>query len=384
MGIFETEVVRARREANENRKNSEANSPAGAGRTYTSTTNSSAPVNGRDAVADDRIPVRRPGFGVFPPKPTWTTLEIKSLVNGESVEIYNSCYKSGKGKGTTNFIVQNMRWTPKGATQIVRSYGDWYLSDTGENADILMVGGVLLESANFPWFREWLFNWDQYLRARRCILNRTEIRLTIDQVTWRGYMVNCEVGRQHSMQASWQVLPISFQLLLRGIDDNTVDGVQVGPAAEITAGENPIIEFYKEQFLDTAKDEFIFNSDKARSAFGLELIAGTSDDALRWDPPALEYPQTDEDMIYTLNIGRLTAIAVAANKAAGRQVFDLAKVRRGLISTQNAALAFRGTNSPYGAPGSDERYRDKTARQIENGADDAMSWTGNAVKDFLW
>jgi len=365
---------------------SKRDTPEKSDRTYSRAADTPAPSGEDDADVIDAITVRRPGYGVFPQKPNWATLEVISMEDKKPIEIFNSCYKGGAGPGTTNFIMQGMRWAPSEATQVIRSYGDWYLSDIGEEPDILMVSGVLLESANFPWFREWMANWEQYLRARRCIINRTTINLTIDNVTWRGYMMQCEVNRTHSFQSSWMVLPITFQIVLRDVVDNTeTDAVRVGPG-KVGQDEDPVIDFYKNQLVPG--DESFTSAapivGSAIDAYEFELLQGDGVDPLILQEPALSYPKRDEELVYELNIARLTAIAAATNAETGRQVFDLGAVRRGLIATQNSALSARGLNDPYGSPGNQNRYRDKTSRQIENGIDTALTKAGRAAKDFLF
>lgn len=387
MVTFNSFARTARRSVRVTAGQSKKNTPKQADRTFGRAENTPAPSVTEDPRPIDAITVRRPGYGVFPQKPNWATLEIISMEDKQPIEIFNSCYKGGAGPGTTNFIMQGMRWAPSEATQVIRSYGDWYLSDIGEEPDILMVSGVLLESANFPWFREWMANWEQYLRARRCIINRTTINLTIDGVTWRGYMMQCEVNRTHSFQSSWMVLPITFQIVLREVVDNTeTDAVRVGPG-KVGQDEDPVIDFYISQFtpadvLSSETGEAIVT--RGMDAYEVELLQGDGVDPLRLQEPELSYPKRDEELVYELNIARLTAIAAATNAATGRQVFDLGAVRRGLIATQNSALSARGLNDPYGSPGNQNRYRDKTSRQIENGIDTALTKAGRAAKDFLF
>jgi hypothetical protein len=202
-------------------------------------------------------------------------------------------------------------------------------------------------------------------------------------------------------------------MILRGVDDNTINGVRVGPESGTEPTENPIVEFYVDKFLDEVPigdpPDIGENRDSmgrirpaspnagsvdqlfgdafalAESAFGLELVHGDSEDALKWkDLPSLEDPSTHDDIVYSLNINKLTAIANALNLHAGRQVFDVGVVRRGLISIQNQAMGSRGMDSPYGTPGNQDGYRDSISRKTQNGIDGAVSWGSSKVKNFLF
>jgi len=317
-------------------------------------------------------PIRRPGYGVMPFKPTWAKLEVLTLQGSNVVEIFDSCSRGGVGRSNSNFILQSMRWTAQESSQVIKSYGDWYMADVGEDPRIMSIGGTLIESANFPWFREWVHNWDQFLRARRCIINRTEIVLTIDGVAWRGYMLSCDVQRQHSHQSSWNMLPFGMQFVLRSMDDAAVDGVKVGPHAGTDENSNPVIEFYSKQFTERSDNDAGL---AALGAFRLELVAGVSSDASRLpDVPDLEFPEIDEEFLYQLNINRITAIAAAMNAHFGRQIYSLGDLRRGLISMQNSALQERGLNQPYGSPGNQNDFSATVSRKIDNAADDVASW----------
>lgn len=360
------QYLEARDQARNDREESALRPPQDPSRVYSQGTNvpaDSVQDPGREAA--DEVPVRRPGYGIIPMNPNYARLEVMVLNSDQPVEIFNSSYDGGLGPATTNFILQGMRWAPQEAVRIVQSYGDFYLSDVGENPDILLCNGVLLEAKNFPWFREWMHNWEHFLRARRCILNRAEVHLTIDEITWRGYLINCEVQRSHSFQSSWNMMPMSFQMVLRGVEDHTSEGIQVGPFADNVPTEPPVVTFYREQLLKSDDLSFAAAAFSAMSAFGLELKEGTNNDALRWLEPELEYPEKDVEVEYSLQINRLTAIAAALNRQAGRQIYNLGEVRRGLISLQNSAMAARGGNSPYGDPGNQTAYQKRAQRQAE-------------------
>lgn len=340
----------------------------------------------QDARPSQEVPVRRPTYGIFPDKDSWATLEVVSQVNGKAQDLYNSCYPGGRGPGTSNFLVQSMRWAPAEATQVVRTYGDWYLADTGIEPGVLLVSGVMLESPAYPWFQEWTHNWNQYLRARRVILNRTQVHLSIDNQVWRGYPLASDLTRAQTFQGTWMLMQFSFQMVIRSVEFLPGQRVFVGPDANTGPDENAILTFYASNFVEQNNP----NPTAAASAvYGTEILRGPGV-PLSGQIPALEAPDAGfgQEAAYEMNISRLTAIAKEANARAGRELFDVAQVRRDATARQNRLLANRGDSDPWNGDVDANAQRRASANAVAGGFDRMIdriaSGAVDKVRDLLW
>ena len=102
--------------------------------------------------------VRRPTLGLVGYEDRFCTLEIfgkDANGDGDYVPMYNTSYSAPRHPINSNFLINRISHGTQEAVQIVRTFGDYYLSDVGENPTTVEVEGVLFESKNFPWLSEW-------------------------------------------------------------------------------------------------------------------------------------------------------------------------------------------------------------------------------------
>lgn len=315
------------------------------------------------ASGEEVIPVRRPNLGLTPRELSWATLEVISLVNGQPVEIFNSCYPQGMGKGTTNFFLQSVQAGMADATQVIKSLGDFYLSDVSREPHTLSIQAVLFESLNFPWLREWLHNWNHYLSSKRCILNRTVIHLTVDGITWVGYMMRSSF--QRAAQGVWEVAPFAFEFIVRDVIDADESSLLTADSTR-----SPIEVLYTDAFHGELSPQKL-----ADMAFASELERNFRGERLPLDSElTLEEPRGEADLTWELQIPRLIDIARALNAQAGYDAYNIGDVRRGLQTLQNSALEYRGLSSPYGTPSGQQAYADKVNAQVNQAVDSTQAW----------
>ena len=149
------------------------------------------------------IPVRRPFLGIENKKETYATLQILSQRNGHWEELLNSSAPpeskeggQGKSSGTANFFITQIRHSRQERVQIVETYADTFLYVFGGAPKMLEIQGALLNTANFPWRTEWLRNYDTHMSAGKTIENAARVYLTVDDTTYEGYLVSCDIVDQ--------------------------------------------------------------------------------------------------------------------------------------------------------------------------------------------
>lgn len=355
--------------------------------------------------------VRRPLIGLIRPDNKYSSLEILvrdgDSSQGTPVEIFNSSYRQGRATITTNYVVQRVDEAISEAVQIVETFGDWYLADVGEKPRILQVQGVLFEAENFPWASEWRMNYDKYLRARQCILRQAQAFLTIDDMMYYGYIIDTSMTRQ--AQASWQMVPFSFSMVLRGAVDVSpaklfpeiedpysgevrnedvrfVDGLRIPAtvsfeatdftnAVDVPPGDDAL-NAIKQQALELYNEPL-----DLRLAQSLEIIQGQIDGQIEITEPVLEFRGDIEPAILENNIDRLTAVARKINKDMGFDFFDLQGLRVGYQQNVRAQLDNLGLYDPYGPAnfGLPTEFQDEVAARRRRQQEEVL----DEMRDFF-
>lgn len=165
------------------------------------------------------LAVRRPVLGLAKPsRYRFAKIEVtRKGTGGERIPVVSSAVPVGRDLGVTNFIVQALSEGYTDPVAVQKSFGATYLSTSGTSDMQLNVGAYLFAAENFPWVAEWRFNYERFLRGQRCIQNNAEIVLTVDDVEYRGQMLNCELSRQNTMNGSWEVASLSFSMILTDV-----------------------------------------------------------------------------------------------------------------------------------------------------------------------
>jgi len=308
--------------------------------------------------ANRRPVVRRPTMGLVGYEDRWATIEVVVRTGdssqGEHVELFNSTYANLRAPVNTNFMVQRVDYRKMETAQVVRTFGDFYISDVGENPEVLKVQGILFESRNFPWLSEWKRNYNTYLRARQCILRRAMVYLTIDDTMYVGYIVNTNATR--STDVAWELVPFSFDMILRNVVE--VRDITRFPDVTIDTPDPPILTPTQQAEWNngdpfTRLSTAVTHPNGASLAQLAEIVDGRFEDQIvELRQPTLEFEGRLDEAVFRVNIDELVRVARAINAQTGRDFIDIQGLRSGYLAGRQAEFEAMGIPNPevYGMP----------------------------------
>ncbi len=315
--------------------------------------------------------VRRPTLGIVGYEDRFCRLEVyaKSLEGGEGdyIPMHNTSYASGQHPINTNFLINQVTLGAEEAVQVVRTFGDYYLSDVGENPRTLSVQGVLIESKNFPWLSEWRANYDHYLRARQCILRKAMAYLTIDDTMYAGYIISSGISR--NVTPAWELVPFNFTMILRKATDLRASSLFRNRIIGGSSEEQ--LSLRQSRRIDGLRESNIGDPDASTLAQVAELVAGEFDDGARLiDPAPLQFAGSMDEAVTRVNIDHLVSVARKINAAKGYDFINLQGLRNGYLSQRRAEFAALGASDPallqtYGLPSRYEMAVDARRARVQ-------------------
>jgi hypothetical protein len=178
------------------------------------TIKSSDPAEVRSALQRD---VRRPTRGIVLKDNTYATLRVL-LSNGLALPLVNAGSRTGemdgnmmKSKSYSNFLIQQVQEERVEKQQIVETFGEAFIFFFGERPRILGVQGILINTFDFNWEAEWLYNYENYLRGSKCVENDARVYLTYDDTMVSGYIMSTS-SVKNSQERNH--VPFSFQMFV--------------------------------------------------------------------------------------------------------------------------------------------------------------------------
>lgn len=132
----------------------------------------------------------------------------------------------GGGMATyaNNFLIQSVNEVREEKFQLLETFGANYLFFFGERPRFLDVSGILLNSNSHRWQREWLMNYDRFLRGTKAVENKVITTLHVDGLAVSGYILTTQV-QNNSEQPLF--VNFSFRMLISDYiyEDEPVDTV---------------------------------------------------------------------------------------------------------------------------------------------------------------
>lgn len=111
----------------------------------------------------------------------------------------------------TKFFLQSTQESNQERSQIVETFGDFYVFLFGQRPQITTFSGTLLNSKNASWYSDFKFMYQNFLRGTKCVENNSRLILTFGGTQVEGLMLNASFGRNSDMDHGVQ---FSFQLLI--------------------------------------------------------------------------------------------------------------------------------------------------------------------------
>ena len=118
-----------------------------------------------------------------------------------------------RGKGTegeeerdlippySKFIMSQVVEAHVERSQIVETFGDFYVFFHGERPPVYSFTGTLINTKNVNWVTDWNFFYDNYLRGTRCVEQRARVVLTYGGRQIEGFMLDTSNSTAAALEA---------------------------------------------------------------------------------------------------------------------------------------------------------------------------------------
>jgi hypothetical protein len=123
----------------------------------------------------------------------------------------DSSAPGGYSQATHNFILQDVQEQRQENLQIVQTFGDNFAFFYGQKPVVIQCSGMLINTGDFNWKNEWLYNYENFLRGTRCVENRARVYLGFDDTLVEGYMLTTNFAFSKD---SPYLCPFGFQILV--------------------------------------------------------------------------------------------------------------------------------------------------------------------------
>jgi len=114
----------------------------------------------------------------------------------------------------TDFILTSAHISAAEKSQIVETFGESYFYFFGKHAQVLRCEAVLINTADYPWFYEWVYNFDNVLRGSQLMSMKARAYLSIGLDVYEGYFANYEILRT---AADEYKVPLSFTFYVTNV-----------------------------------------------------------------------------------------------------------------------------------------------------------------------
>jgi hypothetical protein len=90
----------------------------------------------------------------------------------------------------TKFILESVQESHAERSQIIETFGDFYVFMFGERPSIYNFSGQLVNAKNANWVMDFMFMYNEYLRGTRCVERNAKILMTYGGRQIEGLMLN--------------------------------------------------------------------------------------------------------------------------------------------------------------------------------------------------
>lgn len=142
----------------------------------------------------------------------------------------------GHSKENHNFLLQSVQEQRQEKTQIIETFGDNFVFFYGGKPLIMQMSGMLINTRDFNWKNEFLYNYENLLRGTKCVDNRARVYIGFDDVLVEGYMLGCGVSYDKDIP---YLCPFGFQILVTNYTDMSHTLNEVVTSAD---GNNEVTE----------------------------------------------------------------------------------------------------------------------------------------------
>ena len=165
--------------------------------------------------------IRRPFAGVLNSDEYFAYISIKSSIGSGTqapkyVSILDSSGSNGTSKHNHNFMLTQVDYSLQEKAQIIQTFGADYAFFFGQQPMVLSCAGFLLNSRDFNWHSEWMFNYQTYLRGTACVKSKSKVYLGFKNNIAVGYLLSTAMSLNASQE---NVLGFNFTMLVTNFID---------------------------------------------------------------------------------------------------------------------------------------------------------------------
>jgi len=111
----------------------------------------------------------------------------------------------------TKFFLETVSEAHNERSQIIETFGDYYVFFFGERPPIYNFAGTLLNAKNVNWANDFRFMYDQYLRGTKCVEVNARIIITYGARQIEGFILNSSMNRQATVEGG---VGFQFQIVV--------------------------------------------------------------------------------------------------------------------------------------------------------------------------
>jgi hypothetical protein len=200
-------------------------------------------VNSDDPTTlDNQAAVRRPYRGIQIKDDTYASLSIVDG-RGNTIALTSSSaittpdgYSEADGRGRvsaySDFIMQSIDDERMEKQQIVETFGDSFIFFFGEKPRIVNITGVLMNTEDFNWRSQFMYNYENFLRGSKLVQRNARCFLSYDQIVIEGYPIHFR-----AMESTDSPYMVQFQMsmFLTNYNDFSQIGMVMFPNNGVSA-----------------------------------------------------------------------------------------------------------------------------------------------------
>jgi hypothetical protein len=156
-----------------------------------------------------------PGYDIAPRE--FIPIDIKD--SPSSLRVFGKGHGNGKSIGTmrdlipaySKFIIEGVSESRTERSQIVETFGDFYVFMFGERPSVMNFNCQLINGANINWLHDFMFMYDSYLRGTRCVEQNASCIVTYGGKQVSGLILNCSAQINAAVEGA---VAMSFSLVV--------------------------------------------------------------------------------------------------------------------------------------------------------------------------
>ena len=127
----------------------------------------------------------------------------------------------------SKFFIESVQEGHTERSQIVETFGDFYVFFFGERPPIYTYTGTLINAKSINWAEDWMFFYDNFLRGTKCVELNARLLLTYGYRQVEGFLLSTSTATQamneKGVQLQFQVLVIDRKIWRLSLDFGLIE-----------------------------------------------------------------------------------------------------------------------------------------------------------------